>query len=65
MEVNYLKETLFELFEKFEDYEDIVQDLRYLNSLGELNNNEYNIILKNYEKWLKEWNNLIESESEE
>ena len=50
MEINYLKETLFDEFDRFEDYEDIIADLRSLNSLGELSNEEYNIILENYEK---------------
>lgn len=55
MEINYLKETLFDEFDRFEDYENIIADLRSLNSLGELSNEEYNIILENYENWLKEW----------
>lgn len=55
METNYLKETLFDEFDRFEDYENIIADLRSLNSLGELSNEEYNIILENYENWLKEW----------
>lgn len=55
MEINYLKETLFDEFDRFEDYEDIIADLRSLNSLGELSNEKYDIILENYENWLKEW----------
>ena len=60
MEINYLKETLFEEFDRFEDVENIIADLRSLHSLGELTDEEYNIILKNYEKWLKEWSNKNE-----
>lgn len=55
MEIEYLKKVLYEEFERFEDYDFIINDLRSLNSLGKLTNEEYDTILKNYEKWLKEW----------
>ena len=55
METNYLKEILFDLFEEFDDYDDIIEDLRSLNSMGKLTDDEYDTILSNYDKWLKEW----------
>lgn len=55
MEKNNLKEILFDEFNTWEDYENIIEDLRSLNSCGELSNEEYDIILENYENWLKEW----------
>lgn len=58
METEYLKETLFDELDRFENYEDIIKDLRSLNSLGEISNEEYDIILKNYDKWLKEWSDI-------
>ena len=50
-----LKEILFNLFSEYNDYEDIISGLRSLNSENIVSNEEYNIILKNYDKWLKEW----------
>lgn len=55
MEINYLKETLFDEFDRFDDYECIISDLRSLNSLNELSNDEYDTIMQNYDLWLKEW----------
>lgn len=53
----YLKQTLFDLFDRFEEYEKIINDLRSLHSMGEINDDEYTIILENYDKWLKEYEN--------
>jgi hypothetical protein len=50
-----LKEILFNLFNEYNDYEDIISGLRSLNSENIISNEEYNIILENYNKWLKEW----------
>ena len=55
MEINYLKETLFDEFDRFDDYECIISDLRSLNGLNELSDDEYNTIMQNYDLWLKEW----------
>ena len=56
-DTEYLKQTLFDLFDRFEEYENIINNLRSLNSLGEINDDEYGIILENYDKWLKEYEN--------
>lgn len=64
MEIDYLKETLFDEFNRFEDYDNIIADLRSLNSCGELSNEEYDIILENYENWLKEWSDKMENNEE-
>ena len=55
MEEKDLKEILFNLFSEYNDYEDIISSLRSLNSENIISNEEYNIILENYDKWLKEW----------
>lgn len=55
MKEKVLKEILFNLFSEYNDYEDIISSLRSLNSENIISNEEYNIILENYDKWLKEW----------
>lgn len=50
-----LKEILFDLFNQYEDVEDIIEDLRSLNTCEEITDNEYDVIMKNYEKWLQEY----------
>lgn len=50
-----LKEILFDLFNQYEDAEDIIEDLRSLNTCEEITDNEYDVIMKNYEKWLQEY----------
>ena len=50
-----LKELLFDLFDNYEDYEDIIESLRSLESGNEITEQEYDIILDNYDKWLAEY----------
>ena len=50
-----LEELLYDLFNSYEDYEDIINALRNLESEKEITGKEYNIILKNYDKWLKKY----------
>ena len=50
-----LKELLFDLFDNYEDYENIIESLRSLASGNEITEQEYDIILDNYGKWLKEY----------
>ena len=52
---DYLKELLFDLFDRYNDYDFIIRDLRSLCSFGEITEEEYNYILKKYDKWLKEY----------
>lgn len=53
-----LKEILFDLFNQYENVEDIIEDLRSLNTCEEITDNEYDVIMKNYEKWLQEYEKL-------
>lgn len=55
---NKLKETLFDLFKIYENVEDIIGALRSLNTSNEITKEEYDTILLNYDKWLKEWNSV-------
>lgn len=57
MEEKHLKRELFELFDYYDDYYEIIDSLRSFVSNNVLSNKEYDIILKNYENWLKEYNN--------
>ena len=50
-----LKDILFELFCEFNNYEDIIYALRNKHSDYIITDEEYNSILENYDKWLKEW----------
>lgn len=50
-----LKELLFDLFDNYEEYEDIRDSLRSLASDNEITEQEYDIILNNYDKWLAEY----------
>lgn len=50
-----LKNLLYEEFNLHNNYDDIIDDLRSLNSSGELTDEEYNTISENYSKWLEEW----------
>lgn len=50
-----LKELLFDLFDSYEGCEDIIDSLRSLESGNEITEQEYDIILDNYEKWLAEY----------
>lgn len=50
-----LKKILFNLFDMYDNYEDIIYELRTFNSLSEISNEEYDIILKNFDKWLTEY----------
>lgn len=52
-----LKNILFDLFSQYEDVEDIIDALRSLNSCNEITDNEYDIIMENYENWLQEYEN--------
>lgn len=61
MEEKHLKRVLFELFDYYDDYYEIIESLRSFVSNNVLSNEEYDIILKNYENWLKEYN-IKESE---
>ena len=57
MNEKHLKRVLFELFDYYDDYYEIIDSLRSFVSNNVLSNEEYDIILKNYENWLKEYNN--------
>lgn len=50
-----LKQTLYDLFNKYEEADDIKEALRSLVSVGEMTDEDYNTILKNYEDWLHDW----------
>lgn len=50
-----LKELLFDLFDNYEEYEGIRDSLRSLASDNEITEQEYDIILDNYDKWLAEY----------
>ena len=50
-----LKELLFDLFDNYKEYEDIRDSLRSLASDNEITEQEYDIILDNYDKWLAEY----------
>lgn len=50
-----LKELLFDLFDNYKEYEDIRDSLRSLASDNEITEQEYDIILDNYDKWLEEY----------
>ena len=50
-----LKELLFDLFDNYKEYEDIRDSLRSLASDNEITEQEYYIILDNYDKWLAEY----------
>lgn len=52
-----LKEILFSLFSQYENVEDIIDALRSLNSCKEITDNDYDVIMENYEKWLQEYEN--------
>lgn len=58
----YIKEIVFDLLDTYEEYEDIIEDIRSLVSSGELNDNDYDYILDNYDRLLEEYNNKKESE---
>lgn len=50
-----LKELLFDLFDTYEECEDIINSLRNLESNNKITEQEYDIILDNYDKWLAEY----------
>ena len=50
-----LKAILFDLFDQYEEADDIVESLRSLNSCDNINDNEYDTIMANYEQWLQEY----------
>lgn len=50
-----LEELVYALFNSYEDYEDIINALRNLESEKEITEEEYNVVLKNYDKWLKKY----------
>lgn len=54
--MNKLKDIVFDLFDTYEEYEDIINDIRSLVSSGELNDNDYDYILENYDRFLEEYN---------
>ncbi|MDA3053248.1 hypothetical protein OFO01_07210 [Campylobacter sp. JMF_01 NE2] len=49
------KDYLFDLFEEFDDYDPIKDRLRSLNSNNDLNDDEYDFCMENYENYLDEW----------
>lgn len=49
------KEILFDLFDEYSEYHDIIQSLRSLVSEKKLTNIMYDIIMTNYDEWLKEY----------
>ena len=53
--MEYLKEFVFEILEQYKNYEEIISCIRSYNSLGKITNKEYDYILKNYNKWVKEF----------
>lgn len=57
MNNNELKNILFELFDYYDDYYDIIDCLRSFNSDNVLSKKDYDVILENYDKWLKEYEN--------
>ena len=57
MDTSILKDLLFDLFERFDEYYLIINDLKRLNSVGDISKEEYDYILENYDKWLDEWAN--------
>ena len=55
----YIKEIVFDLLDTYEDYEDIIENIRSLVSCGELNDNDYDYILDNYDRLLEEYNKKV------
>lgn len=58
----YIKEIVFDLLDTYEDYEDIIENIRSLVSCGELNDNDYDYILDNYDRLLEEYNKKVGEE---
>ena len=52
-----IKKIVFDLLDTYEEYEDIIKSVRSLVSSGELNHNDYDYILDNYDRLLEEYNN--------
>ena len=52
-----LKKILFDELDCYEDYDDIIDSIRSYESNGDITEEEYDIILDNYDEWLEEWNN--------
>ena len=55
MKTYELKNILFKLFMTHDYYEEIINDLRNLESEKEITEEDYDIILENYDEWLEEW----------
>lgn len=55
MEINYLKQLFFTILERNEYCEEIMDELGSLYSDKDITSEEYDIIMNNYDKWLKEW----------
>lgn len=51
----HIKEVMFDLFNAHPDYDSIKEDLRSLNSSGEVSDDEYDLALEFWDEWLKEW----------
>lgn len=50
-----LKRLLYDLFDNYDEYEDIRDCLRSLESNNKITEQEYDIILDNYDKWLADY----------
>ena len=55
-----IKKIVFDLLDTYEEYKDIIKDIRSLVRSGELNHNDYDYILDNYDRLLEEYNNRKE-----
>ena len=53
----YIKEIVFDLLDTYEEYKDIIKSVRSLVRSGELNHNDYDYILDNYDRLLEEYDN--------
>lgn len=51
----HIKEVMFDLFDAHPDYGSIKEDLRSLNSSGDVSDDEYDLALEFWDEWLKEW----------
>lgn len=55
IDYTHIKEVMFDLFDAHPDYDSIKEDLRSLNSEGEVSDEEYDLALEFWDEWLREW----------
>lgn len=55
IDYTHIKEVMFDLFDTYPDYDSIKEDLRSLESSGDISEDEYDLALEFWDEWLREW----------